>query len=69
VPRADDLERRREARRRERRRGEDVATLVPAHPEQQPINIAAVDDMLALMRSLKAQGEIDLKALIDEGRL
>lgn len=50
-------------------RGEDVATLVPAHPDQQPINIAAVDDMLAFIRSLKVQGEIDLKALIDEGRL
>jgi hypothetical protein len=43
--------------------------LVPAHQEQQPINIAAVDEMLAFMRSLKAQGAIDLKALIDEGRL
>jgi len=49
-------------------RGEPVAALVPAKNIQHPDNTAAVDEMLAFMRRRKPEADVDLKALINEGR-
>ena len=49
-------------------RGEAVATLVPAQDDKHPDNVAAVADMLSFMRTRKPVGNVDLRALIDEGR-
>lgn len=49
-------------------RGEAVADLVPAESNKLSDAVAAVDEMLALMRARKPVASIDLKALINEGR-
>jgi antitoxin (DNA-binding transcriptional repressor) of toxin-antitoxin stability system len=49
-------------------RGEAVATLAPAQDDKHPDNVAAVADMLSFMRTRKPVGNVDLRALIDEGR-
>lgn len=49
-------------------RGEAVAVLVPAQDNKHPDAVAAVDEMLAFMRTHKPVGSVDLKALINEGR-
>ncbi len=50
-------------------RGEAVADLVPVQVSKKMDAISAVDDMLAIMRDNKLGAGIDLKALIDEGRV
>jgi hypothetical protein len=42
--------------------------LVPAQDDKHPDNVAAVADMLSFMRTRKPVGNVDLRALIDEGR-
>jgi antitoxin (DNA-binding transcriptional repressor) of toxin-antitoxin stability system len=49
-------------------RGEAIADLVPAEENSRSDALAAVDEMLSYMQARKAVGNIDLKALIDEGR-
>ncbi|WP_235864914.1 type II toxin-antitoxin system Phd/YefM family antitoxin [Pseudothauera lacus] len=49
-------------------RGEAVADLVPAEGNKNSDAVAAVDDMLSFMRTHKSVGDVDLKALINEGR-
>jgi antitoxin (DNA-binding transcriptional repressor) of toxin-antitoxin stability system len=49
-------------------RGEAVADLVPAQGSKHSDAVAAVDEMLSFMQAHKVAAEIDLKALIDEGR-
>jgi antitoxin (DNA-binding transcriptional repressor) of toxin-antitoxin stability system len=49
-------------------RGEAVADLVPAQKNQGSDAVTAVDDMLSFMQAHKSGVDIDLKALIDEGR-
>jgi prevent-host-death family protein len=49
-------------------RGEDVAALVPAKGKRQPDNTAVVDELLLFMRTRKPVGNVDLRALINEGR-
>jgi prevent-host-death family protein len=47
--------------------GEAVADLVPAEGNKHSDVVAAVDEMLAFMQTMRPV-DIDLKALIDEGR-
>jgi prevent-host-death family protein len=51
-------------------RGEAVAVLVPVEDNKHPDNVAAVDEMLSFMRTrtCKPVGNVDLRALINEGR-
>ena len=49
-------------------RGEAVAALVPAEGGKHSDTAAAVDDMLSFMRSRKPVAQVDLRALINEGR-
>jgi prevent-host-death family protein len=49
-------------------RGEAVAALVPAQDNNNPDSAAAVDEMLTFMRARKPVDNVDLKALINEGR-
>lgn len=49
-------------------RGEAVADLVPAQEGKASDAVVAVDDMLAFMQARQSGRDIDLKALIDEGR-
>lgn len=49
-------------------RGEAVADLVPAEGNKDTDAISAVDEMLSFMQAHKPVGEVDLKALINEGR-
>ena len=49
-------------------RGEAVADLVPAQESTKSDAMAAVDEMLSFMRSHQSGADLDLKALIDEGR-
>lgn len=49
-------------------RGEAVADLVPAEGNKDTDAISAVDEMLSFMQAHKSVGEVDLKALINEGR-
>lgn len=49
-------------------RGEAVADLIPAQANSDSDAIAAVDEMLAFMQSHPTGSELDLKAMIDEGR-
>lgn len=49
-------------------RGEAVADLVPAETSNNADAVAAADEMLSFMRTRKSVSDIDLKALIDEGR-
>jgi antitoxin (DNA-binding transcriptional repressor) of toxin-antitoxin stability system len=48
-------------------RGEAVADLVPTEENKHPDAVVAVDEMLAFMQTRKPVN-INLKALIDEGR-
>jgi antitoxin (DNA-binding transcriptional repressor) of toxin-antitoxin stability system len=50
-------------------RGEAVADLVPAQGSKLSDVVAAVDEMWAFMRSRKPVVDVDLKALINEGRV
>jgi antitoxin (DNA-binding transcriptional repressor) of toxin-antitoxin stability system len=49
-------------------RGEAVADLVPAEGSKRSDAVAAVDDMLSFMQAHRSMGNLDLKALINEGR-
>ena len=49
-------------------RGEAVADLVPAQDNKRTDAIVAVDEMLLLMQARKPAGDIDIKAIINEGR-
>lgn len=49
-------------------RGAAVADLVPVEGNKHTEAMAAVDEMLSFMQSRKPMGDIDLKALINEGR-
>lgn len=49
-------------------RGEAVADLVPADGNKHSDAVAAADEMLDFMRTRKPVGDVNLKALIDEGR-
>lgn len=49
-------------------RGEAVADLVPAEDNRHSDAEAAVDEMLSFMQAHKSLGDIDLKALVNEGR-
>ena len=49
-------------------RGEAVADLVPPTENKASDAASAVDDMLAFMQTRRTVGDLDLKALIDEGR-
>jgi prevent-host-death family protein len=49
-------------------RGEAVADLVPAEENKHTDAMAAVDEMLAFMQTRKPVSDINIKALINEGR-
>jgi prevent-host-death family protein len=49
-------------------RGEAVADLVPADNTNHSDSLAAADEMLHFMQERKPLGDVDLKALINEGR-
>ncbi|MEI7515561.1 MAG: type II toxin-antitoxin system prevent-host-death family antitoxin [Betaproteobacteria bacterium] len=49
-------------------RGEAVAELVPAHDSISTDPVEAVDELLAFMQASKPLGDIDIKALVNEGR-
>jgi antitoxin (DNA-binding transcriptional repressor) of toxin-antitoxin stability system len=49
-------------------RGEAVADLVPAEASKRSDAVAAVDDMLSFMQAHRSMDNLDLKALINEGR-
>ncbi|MDR2678921.1 MAG: type II toxin-antitoxin system prevent-host-death family antitoxin [Zoogloeaceae bacterium] len=49
-------------------RGKAVADLVPAEESKYLDAAAAVDEMLTFMQTMKPVRDINLKALIDEGR-
>jgi antitoxin (DNA-binding transcriptional repressor) of toxin-antitoxin stability system len=50
-------------------RGEAVADLVPAQGNRLSDSVAAANEMLAFMQERKPVIAVDLKALIEEGRL
>jgi prevent-host-death family protein len=50
-------------------RGEVVADLVPAQDNMHSDAVAAADEMLSFMQTRKPVDSVDLKALIDEGRV
>jgi len=50
-------------------RGEAVADLVPSAESKRSDAVAAVNEMLAFMQTRKPVAGIDIKALINEGRL
>jgi antitoxin (DNA-binding transcriptional repressor) of toxin-antitoxin stability system len=49
-------------------RGEAIADLVPAQLKKPSDAAAAVDEMRSFMRARKPVADVDLKALINEGR-
>jgi prevent-host-death family protein len=49
-------------------RGEAVADLVPANDKTHSDTLVAADEMLCFMQERKPVGDVDLKALISEGR-
>jgi len=49
-------------------RGEPVAALIPAEEKQNTDAVIAVKQMLAFMKSSTSNAEVDIKALIEEGR-
>jgi antitoxin (DNA-binding transcriptional repressor) of toxin-antitoxin stability system len=49
-------------------RGKAVADLVPAEGNRRSDAVTAVDDMLDFMQTRKPVNDINLKALINEGR-
>ncbi len=49
-------------------RGEAVADLVPAQGNKLSAAAVAVDEMLSFMMARKPMANVDLKALVDEGR-
>ena len=49
-------------------RGELVADLVPAQGNKRADAAAAADEMRSFMRARKPVADVDLKAIIDEGR-
>lgn len=50
-------------------RGEAVADLVPAAGCRQTEAVTAADDMLIFMQNRKPAGDVNIKAIIEEGRL
>ena len=49
-------------------RGELVADLVPAQGNKRSVAAAAADEMRSFMRARKPVADVDLKAIINEGR-
>lgn len=49
-------------------RGEAVADLIPAQGNKLPDAAAAVDEMRTFMQGRKTVANVDLKAIINEGR-
>ena len=49
-------------------RGEAVAEIVPAQRNKLADAVAAVDEMRSFMQACKPMADVDLKALINEGR-